>query len=335
MGNDVRYITLESRDILIFFLVFITLKSMSRLCFNKYRVIKCIVNFFVILSVFKCLITIYCTLKGIPVSTIVDNIQKITGWGLQTYDVGDSNLSRIQFPIDLVSCFVIYFQWVMLREDKRLKNIVFLILLYLSILLTMSRIFWFITIVVTIGYFIFVNKVRFNLKYLSLALVLSVSLGVTFSGAVSEIVSTRLSSQNNYYSDLERQIQNIKIEDKINNKPLLGYGIGYYIPDYLRSYVDGYKYAYESQVLATIMKIGFIGFFIFILVVLITAFNDLRMLNSSTIFMRGIFFSLWIVSGYYNPLLFNVPAGMIMFLCSEINIMNNGNISKKSGKGGS
>ncbi|MCK4182740.1 hypothetical protein J4541_23195, partial [Klebsiella pneumoniae] len=53
---------------------------------------------------------------------------------------------------------------------------------------------------------------------------------------VQSAFSTRFSESTTTSSDLTRVIQLDRIEDKIHLRPILGNGLGYYIPDYLRSY---------------------------------------------------------------------------------------------------
>lgn len=324
LGNSPRYVTLESRDIIIFFLVFILLKTTSKYIFREKEVINVLISLFVILAVIKVMILFYCILKGIPASEVVRGIREFTGWGLQTYDVQDTFLARIQFPIDLVSCFIIVFHLQRLKETRSLRNWIYLLLLLFSILMSMSRAFWFICLVNVFCFVFLVNKGRIKTTYFIVTIVLFIFLMAIFYNYIGSIIGSRLSSTNNYYSDLERTIQDMNIKEKISDAYWFGHGIGYYIPNYLRSYVDGYKYAYESQVLATIMKIGLVGFFLFIICVLYVCFRaqNLSSIPWNLFLLRLIMLILWIFSGYYNPLLFNVPAGMILYLTTEINREN-------------
>ncbi|WP_333709738.1 O-antigen ligase family protein [Pluralibacter gergoviae] len=324
LGNDSRYVILESRDVAIFFLVFALLKTISRFIFAKNEVVRVLINLFLCLAIIKVLILVYCFIKGIPATEIVRGIRELTGWGLQTYGVSDTFLARIQFPIDLASCFIIIFQMQYLKNNRSFFNWIILLLLFFSILMSMSRIFWFICIVNVFSFLFLINKGKLKLKYMLILLGFVILLSFLFYDSIMNIIQSRLSTSNNYYSDLERTIQDLKLKEKIQSAFLFGHGIGYYIPDYLRSYVDGYKYAYESQILATIMKIGIIGFFFFLICVIFICFNGY---SSASIplrlfLMRCVMLVLWLLSGYYNPLLFNVPAGMILYLTTQVNSSN-------------
>ncbi|HID4131997.1 TPA: O-antigen ligase family protein [Pluralibacter gergoviae] len=319
-GNDTKYILLESRDFLILFLVLVSLKVLSKYIFYNNEVVNQILNFFVALAIVKLAIMVYSISKGISASEVVKIISDFTGWELQTYDVQDTLVSRVQFPIDLASCFIIPFQLQNLKSSRKLKNWIILFLLYFSILVSMSRVFWFISLINTTCFFLIINKGRLRISYLIISLLMLLVFSALFYSSLSSIIETRLSTSNNYHSDLQRVIQDIKIKDKIEDALFFGRGVGYYIPDYLRSYVDANKYAYESQVLATIMKVGFVGFFMFVVTVIYIIFNNVRSstLSPRLLTVKVVMIFLWIFSGYFNPLLLNVPAGIALYLVTKV-----------------
>ncbi|REI89680.1 hypothetical protein DY004_28775, partial [Klebsiella variicola] len=107
-GNELQYVWFESRDILITVIELLMLNALV-LVKGADDIIKILLKISCLIGFLKMIITAYCIATGINASVLVETISKTTGWELMTYDVDQSFISRIQFPIDLCSCFLMYY----------------------------------------------------------------------------------------------------------------------------------------------------------------------------------------------------------------------------------
>ena len=322
LGNQLPYPIYEARDIFISVFIMVTLCSLKGVVVNKTQVIKYLTVLSCLVALAKFIILIYCIKNGINPSYIVHQISDATGWQLMTYDIDDSLISRIQFPVDLVGCFLIYFQTKIAIESKSKKNTIILGLLFFSSLITMSRAFWFISVVLfALAFFVSENK-KSKRKYIFFILFSSVAIYGVMYESINSIIASRLDSSLNSSSDYTRQLQNDSLEKSFYESPLLGHGIGYFIPTFIRGEGDN-KYAYESQLLSMLMKLGIIGFCALLSSIFYVVFSssDQRVSggrNSKVFLLKFVFVSLWLFSGAVNPLLFSVPGGMVLYLAASV-----------------
>jgi len=320
IGNQLPFPFLESRDIIISVLIVSSLCSMKESVVSRKSIIRSLISISVFISFGKLLILIYCFKNGINPSTIVHAISDATGWQLMTYDVDESLLSRIQFPIDLVTCFLVYFQVKFLIEVRSKINLAILFLLLFSVLITMSRAFWFISVVMLFTALLTSKNKKEKKKYIFIIIAFSVLIYGLFYQSVNSIVMSRVNNSQNTASDFTRALQNRNLSNSFLEKPILGHGIGYFIPSYIRG--EGLnRYSYESQLLSLFMKLGIIGFISIITSLLYIVYYNRRLCLTNTKnkeSIRVVFISLWLFSGAVNPLLFAVPGGIILFLLTCI-----------------
>ncbi len=322
LGNQLPYPLYEARDIFISVFIMVTLCSLKSDVVNKTQVIKYLTILSCLVAFVKFLILIYCIKNGINPSYIVHQISDATGWQLMTYDIDDSLISRIQFPVDLVGCFLIYFQTKNAIEFKSKKNTIILGLLFFSSLITMSRAFWFISVVLfALAFFVSDNK-RNKRKYIFVIIFSSVAIYGVMYESINSIIASRLDSSLNSSSDYTRQLQNESLEKSFFDAPLLGHGIGYFMPTFIRG-EGANKYAYESQLLSMLMKLGIVGFSALLLSIFYVVFLSSNKIvgsskNSKVILLKFFFVSLWLFSGAVNPLLFSVPGGMVLYLAASV-----------------
>ena len=104
--------------------------------------------------------------------------------------------------------------------------------------------------------------------------------------------------------------------------PLLGFGYGSYIEDYLRSDTNT-PYSYEMLFPSMLMKIGILGILVwvgFLLYMVLYIINKLGWKNKNAIAVLYIIMALGI-SSQFNPFLFD-SSGMSIVLFSLIEIKN-------------
>lgn len=128
--------------------------------------------------------------------------------------------------------------------------------------------------------------------------------------STQELISTRFDQRIISSSDIERYVQKQEFLEEIDKAPILGNGLGYYIPDVIRS--TDTKYSYELHFPALVMQLGIVGFLIIMFMIILPLFSPL--LVSS--FVTKVFFILmifvWLAGAMFNPILFSSSAGITM-----------------------
>lgn len=329
MGNEDLYIVGQSSDILLSIIIFLFLASIS---YNKYYsnkdysvVYRSIKFFLLLISFLKILLIFLSAFIGFSIIDILEKISDIWKINLMTMGVGDTNLSRLQLPVDSVLPFCIYFLlFEFLKSNSKKIILIFqLLLLFISLILTFSRAFWLVTFILIFLFFVMnielKQKIKFILSTTFLFFILSFipSIRNTLTSAVSARFG-RDAADANYYSDLERILQNRLLFSKFLEAPIFGNGFGYYLPNLIRS--SDVKYLYESQSLSILMNLGLIGTLILFGLIFynIYYFNyqvSLGFINR--IFVPFFLFVIWVMLGSTNPLLFGASGGIILFFCAS------------------
>jgi len=332
-GNDLANIIGQSRDILLAIIVFAFLLSSSFTSMSvNYNIYKSLRNVFVFIGVVKILVIIFAAVTGTQVSDIISWFRDT--WNIQMMSLGvqDSIFFRLQIPLDSAVPFMIYFVLQEIFKKKFEKKLLYLYLfiLLISMLLTLSRAFWAETILMLGLCYIFEADSKRKLKtFIATFVSLSFLYFLTPVGdSINRVIESRFGSSanvNNVASDHERLIQNLSLSNAFFDSPILGHGLGYYVPNMIRS-VDT-KYLYESQTLSMLMDIGVLGCVVFLLLLLIVIFNQNRSIKSNvnSNFMVLVFIGLWVFSGSVNPLLFGASGGTILFMIANFNRMTKNN----------
>lgn len=324
-GNDLSNIIGQSRDILLCMIIFIFLLTVSNE--NKenslliYAVLK---NVLVTIGFIKIIIIVFAAVTGASVKDIISWLRDTWNIQMMSLGVSDSIFFRLQIPLDSVVPFFLFF---ILRElihgkIKKVRTWLEVFLLIASMILTLSRGFWAETLLVLAFTLLFelssVKKVKF---FFALILILPSLIFLTPVGdSLGKIISSRFGGSaqvNNVASDNERILQNYYLTKAFFESPSLGHGIGYFIPQMIRS-VDT-KYLYEIQTMSMLMDIGIIGCMLLLTLILITIIRELIMTRvmKYEFFMFIFFLSMWLFSGSVNPLLFGASGGTMLFLSTK------------------
>ena len=316
MGNVIG----QTRDIFLTITVAALLISACRYNDKEKICYETIRNCFVIISIAKLLMLAYAFLTGVNVTALVKQITEVWGIEMMTMGSDDSFVGRIQIPMDAVTPYFLYFYTKEVIEKRKLislPSMIFLLLCF-SMLLTFSRLMWFQTALFIMAA-VFVEASMARIIKISIVGVIVVALLMYFTplGAViMSIIDSRINGQTiNDASDIERMIQNRGIINEIYDHPLLGQGLGYYIPNLTRS--ASTKYLYETQSLSIVMVFGMVGVFIFLLLVFWLVMPRERKLYKY--FGPILFIFFWVVCGSFNPFLFGASGGVILYLASRFN----------------
>ncbi|MFS3895589.1 O-antigen ligase family protein [Raoultella ornithinolytica] len=323
LGNETGQIIGQTRDIVLAFTVAFVLIACAKengnnsICYNTIKLC------FIIIAICKVLLLLYSISSGIGLSVLIKQITQVWGIQMMTLAAEGSAVGRIQIPIDSVVPYLLYFYAKEVFENKNNKiGVLLFLLLCFSMLLTFSRVIWAQTALFILISIVVELKLKTKIKFLITTFVIAG--GIIFLTPLGDTILMIINSRvgggnvNNHASDIQRTIQNAGLWAKVNESPLFGHGLGYYIPTLLRS--SEAKYLYESQGLSMLMTLGYIGVtvsLIFISVSLILTEN------SGYIPLGSVFFLIfWIACGCYNPYLFGASGGVILYFVSQFHQIN-------------
>lgn len=331
-NNEIFMIFHHARDYIIFFVISIYLTALCQVNKDGAKIVyNSIKNLFLTLAIIKIFILCYVSLFGVSMVDVLGFITKNIGIPMMQLNSQNDFIFRLQFPIEAVLPFLIYF---MIREiNIKFTWFVFiqLIIILISLLLTLSRAFWAVGMFyIILGLFLETrNLTKIRIFILSFTLV-PIFLWITdIYKFILDVVLTRFgnkASDLNYYSDLERKLQNNELWLHFLQSPIIGNGLGYYIPHFIRDSND--KYMYESQVLSYLMDFGIIFFFLFILKVLYIVVNN-NLNCSKSLFLSLSFFSFWIILSSFNPLMLGISGAILVVFAFNAKKFNEINLSIK------
>ncbi len=301
----------QARDILVFFI-------MSMLAYaivdkdRQYELItKPIVNCLIFLGVFKFLIFAYSIASGVSVSTVVKGISAFFNTSLMTMSNEDVVISRINFMSDYILPVAIYLKTKEFVSKKTgfIGGVIVLVLFY-SIMISMSRFLWM------MGLISFMIAILGNItKKKSIYIILIATIGSVYLlslQSVQDVIEFRISSKGVTESDSIRDYQKLAISKAFENAPILGNGLGYFVPNLIRS--ETARYSYELQIQALYMQVGIIGASSLLLIIVITLLWQARVLSFREKLLFIILVSAWMSGGFFNPVIFSSTGGVAFLL---------------------
>ncbi|HHT0496709.1 TPA: hypothetical protein ACTXFX_002726 [Raoultella planticola] len=312
--SNVRYLpeTIDqSKDILVFFL-------MSAISYSlvdrdrRYEIItKTIINCLIIIGLIKFLIFVYATLTGGSVASVVSTISKLFNTSLMTMESDDVSISRINFMSDYILPIAIFIKTkeYLSKNSSRLNSIAIMILMY-SIIISMSRFLWaagILSFAMGIASDITKKKSIFiiSIAVIMMAVILSLP-------SVQEVIEFRMASKGVERSDDLRTLQFNAIYREFIKAPLLGNGLGYYVPTLLRSTLS--KYSYELQIQALYMQMGIVGATALLLLIISTLLTQTKKFGAKNTLFFLILISMWISGGFFNPVILSSTGGVAFML---------------------
>lgn len=306
---DSSFILAQAKDIFVFFLMFSICVGYAKYLLGFERVANIIINAVFLVGLIKISIILYSFISGIQVSTIITALGNFFGVSIMTFDVENSSISRINFTSDSILAISIFYLFMKaFKHGVTVKSCILILVVAFSALITMSRFQWAacllsVTLVIIIN--LHSRKSLFVLLFMVFISVFTLSFQST-----QELISTRFDQRIVSASDIERTVQQQKIFMEIEKSPILGNGLGYYIPDVIRSY-DA-KYSYELQLPALVMQLGIIGFLYVLLMIIVPLFLPLIGLSLILRLCFILLISIWLSGAMFNPILFSSSAGITM-----------------------
>lgn len=263
-----------------------------------------------VIALIKIFIFIFSFVAGVPVYVVMEGISEFFGTSLMSFDLGDLG-GRIQFVSDLLIPFVIFYILSLKKNRNRFDFFVLFSLIF-SALVGFSRYVWVVVAVsVFLSNFLVLRK-RKGFAIFIFIILFSCVFYFFEKEYIDYVFLQRFDSVASSESDLVRQEQSRNLWAWFWDAPLMGHGLGAYIPGYIRS--EEAPYSYELQLLALLGQMGIIGVgFLSIAAISLYWRQFLMALRSNlmdavAIFVLSVF---WIMSGLYNPYLFSSSAGVI------------------------
>ncbi|WP_270487265.1 O-antigen ligase family protein [Klebsiella pneumoniae] len=322
--NSVENVLGESRDILLSVFVAVFLISCSDISDeNRKLIYRTLKATFVFIAIMKVLILIFSVATGVPMPLIISWIRD--SWNIQMMSLGVEGtfLARLQIPLDSAVPFFLYFvtkELILVNKNKH-RIISAFILLLVSMLLTLSRAFWAETILfVGLAILFEAGVVRaFKIALVSIISTSVLLLLTPLGTLIFKLIDTRFgkTSLANSASDLERVWQNQMLYNSFIDSPVFGHGLGYFIPNAMRSVTT--PYLYESQSLSMLMTLGVVGTAVLLLLYVFLCIKTIYIDTNGRvkIIVPAVFLIMWIFSGSVNPLLFGASGGVIIFLTAK------------------
>ncbi|GAA3884345.1 hypothetical protein GCM10022405_07180 [Gibbsiella dentisursi] len=331
MGNEIGNIIGQTRDIFLTIIVAALLITACKYNDSDSTCYETIKKCFIIIAVAKLLMLAYAFATGVNVTALVKQVTEVWGIEMMTMGTTDSVVGRIQIPMDAATPYFLYFYTKELIEKRKINSFSTIIfsLLCFSMLLTFSRLMWFQTaLFIIIAVLVEASMTRIIIISIVGIIVLALLMYFTpLGGMITSIIDSRINGQNiNDASDIERLIQNRGIINEIYKYPVLGQGLGHYIPNLTRS--ASTKYLYETQSLSMVMVFGMLGVFIFLLLIFWLVLPREKKVYK---YYGPVFFLFfWGACGSFNPFLFGASGGVILYLSARFNnikfmLENNGN----------
>ncbi|RYA58291.1 hypothetical protein DD598_31005, partial [Enterobacter cloacae complex sp. 2DZ2F16B1] len=143
MNYDIEYLPSQSKDIIVFFLMFYICSIYAGKYCGYEHLIKKITTAIFIVGIMKVMILAFSFATGTPVSVIIRQMGALFGTAIMTFDVESSSISRINFTSDSIIFICLFYLFMKLfREGFTKKDYVVLAVICLSALVSMSRFQW-------------------------------------------------------------------------------------------------------------------------------------------------------------------------------------------------
>lgn len=306
MNYDIEYLPSQAKDVFVFFLMFYICSGYAQKCCGYEYLMKKITTAIFLVGIMKVMILIFSFVTGMPVSVIIRQIGALFGTAIMTFDVESSSISRINFTSDSIIFICLFYMFMKLfREGYTKKDYMVLAVICFSALVSMSRFQWA-TCVLSVMIALFLNLKK-KKAFIVICMITVSSIGTLSLPSVQEMIKTRFDQRVVDASDSERDFQKIAIYAKIDASPIIGNGVGYYIPTMIRSYIA--KYSYELQIQALVMQFGWLGTTFIMLMILVPLASTRKGMSVATFLMYMAICFVWLSGALFNPILFSSSAG--------------------------
>ncbi|MCL1027836.1 O-antigen ligase family protein [Serratia silvae] len=322
-GNSLDFVFFEARDVFIAIFLLSIMIAATRNEFDTHRMVASVEKVVAFIGLIKVGMILYCALTGMSLYLMVKGLSEFMGWTLQSYTTSVNFIARVQFPYDCIIPLVLFFSFSKLLQGdgNRKERLLVISLILISVFFTMSRAFWALSLVMIFTAVLLNSSMKKIFTFFAMAFVSLLIVYFSASRYIDEAVSSRINAETNYSSDSYRIMQNNKLINKFDSAPMLGKGIGYFIPDFTRAVGDA-RYTYESQLLSMFMKIGLLGVIALFGSFIYTCFaydDSYKNKPIKKIMIKCIMILSWLGMGAVNPLLFVTNGAMMLYLASRTN----------------
>jgi len=258
----------------------------------------------------------------VSTNSIIELIGGI-GANIVAHSFGGSNGAlRLQSGNDIVALFSFVLMPIVgwrISFSKSFK-VLFSIIVGLSLVLTLARYIWLV-LVFWFVFFTFVDSETFHvrrnidaaLRVFFLVIIIGGMLGLLYSNSnLGEIVRARLFDSSSNKNKVE---QTGILLEYWTRAPILGHGLGSYVPHYIRN--SELPFLYENQVASFFVQFGVVGVCIMGFLVLdlykLLLPRSMMSIRTSKIYIL-ISLILFVISGIFNPYLISLNSSLIYFL---------------------
>jgi len=222
-------------------------------------------------------------------------------------------LIRVQTISDVLTPFLIL---VVTKESPLHKKYKYTILLIfiVSLFLSYARLLWIVAI-----FSLIMNspKMRISTKNLGAIVAMIIITVLSLLYFPLNIIVDRFFSNDTYASDTARSTQIKGLLVYFEEKPILGHGLGSYVPGLLRDNLA--PYTYEVQWLAFLMQLGVLGL-ILLLFILFAGLVFIIYRSESTTW--PFMYIVWLLMSFTNPYLTSSVSGVVFFVLLSLGGQN-------------
>lgn len=231
-----------------------------------------------------------------------------------TYTMGNLNIFRIQYASDNVP--YVWLSFYLLTKQKDIKKLIAIVVTGLFTMIVYSRVIMVqYALIIAIYLVIYLKENIENHFVRCLTIIL---LAVLFISALNlrtnilEGILFRFFSDNTSDSDRIRNEQSYYLWQGIKGSPLIGYGTGSFVDNYIRSPI--LLYSYEKEYLSFIYQFGFCGFVLIICTTIFIFWNvDFKGIKSKAVLVMVLFnFLVWLIKPLYNPNFLSSNSGIVI-----------------------
>lgn len=239
---------------------------------------------------------------------------------LLPYQFAGIEFTRISTVNDNI-VFLLFGFLVWSKEASFLKKILVVAATFIYSMINYSRfnLIQFIGTIVVL--FIIKSMDRFTKRGLLCTVILFVSI-ISFVSiqydTIIEPLANRFTGAQVEYSDSFRIEQFYYLVKGIMDAPIIGHGLGAYIPDYIRS--ESIKSSYELEYLAFLYQFGIIGFILIIGLIIFIAYAMCRTKKKGLILLIYYNLFIWTLKPFFNPNFLSSISGMSIVIISIFKI---------------
>jgi hypothetical protein len=271
------------------------------------QALRHVVTVVMIYAAMKLLLEALFLLRILSLEEALVAIAFVFGVGFIRLDTG--TLIRVNFPADLV--LPIALLYVIARWGQghgadsmtRWRRLAGGVIILGAIVVAYSRYLWFATALLVFYWYV-VTAARPRIWHLGWLSALTAVTPFLWGPLVRRFTGEAAAT-----SDLARKEMFGVITDRINEYPLVGSGLGFYLETLVR--IPTSPWYYEFQWLALWMQLGFIGLIV-VLLLCVPVLNGMRLTATGVGIALG--YLVWLASGLVNGFLLTSSAGVVFFI---------------------